>query len=132
MKKKKPEKVWGFTVASFFALLAIYAFKYALDFLILPKLFPQFYPYSWGALIAWLLSTIIVTVAAMLWISRFGWFYPIANLVYVVLALIWPLGLYGMGDFWHPLVAVIVGGVAMDIIQQIILWIFIFVGFARM
>ena len=33
--KKKPEKVWGFTVGAFFGMLAIYVVKYLVDFLLI-------------------------------------------------------------------------------------------------
>ena len=129
--KGKPEKVWGFTVASFLGLMGIFVLKYLLDFLLLPKLFPDLYPLSVGAILVWLASTLIVSFLALKFVTRIGFFYEIADLFYVLLVLIWPLGLYGTGLIPAFFVALI-GWIVMRAIQWVMLWIFILVGFVRM
>lgn len=131
-RKKKPEKVWGFTVASFCALMAVFVTKYLVDFLLLPWLFPQFYPVSGAAFLLWLATTLVAVLISMFFITRFGYFYPVANLLYVIIAAIWPLGLYGLGDFWPALIGAAAGGLVMYVIERLILWVFILVGFMRM
>lgn len=131
-EKRKVEKVWGFTVASFFGLLAIYAGKYVLDFWILPKLLPGLYPSSTGAFIAWLISSLVVVALCMKFITRFGYFYPVAQIVYSLLVLIAPCGLYGMTEWWGGIVGAVVSYIALDLIGRGILWIFILIGFVTM
>lgn len=129
---KKPEKVWGFTVASFFGLIGVFVAKYLIDFLVLPAIFPQFYPSTGMAFVLWLITSLVATVAAMLWITRFGYFYPVADIVYAIIMAIWPLGLYGTAEFWPAILAALAAAVILWVIQRLVLWIFIIVGFITM
>ena len=129
---KKVEKVWGFTVLSFFVLLGVFAVKYLVDFLLLPKIIPDLFPFSAGALILWFVSTIIFVFIALKFVSRIGFFYPFANLIYAVLAFAWPYGLYGLGDVVPVIVGLLIAYAIMALVERVMLWIFILVGFARM
>ena len=131
-EKRKVEKVWGFTVASFFGLLATYAGKYVLDFWILPRLLPDLYPFSTGAFIAWLISSLVVVALSMKFITRFGYFYPVAQIIYALLVFIFPCGLYGMTEWWMAAIGALVSYFALDLIGRGILWIFIIIGFVTM
>ena len=130
--RKKPEKVWGFTVAAFFGMIAIFVVKYLVDFLLLPAMLPQFYPTSGAAFLLWLATSLIATIASMLWVTRFGFFYPVADIVYALCVAIWPLGLYGTAEFWPSILAGLAAAIILWVIQRITLWIFILVGFMRM
>jgi len=131
-EKRKVEKVWGFTVASFFALIGVHIAKYFIDFHLLPKLFPSLFPLSLGAVGLWLASSIIISTLCMKFISRFGYFYPIAIFFYALCIVFWPMGAYGFGDIIPSILGAIIAGVALDLIQRGILWIFIFIGFITM
>ena len=131
-EKRKVEKVWGFTVASFFGLLATYAGKYVLDFWILPRLLPDLYPFSVGAFIAWLISSLVVVALSMKFITRFGYFYPVAQIIYALLVFIFPCGLYGMTEWWMAAIGALVSYFALDLIGRGIHWIFIIIGFVTM
>ena len=72
--KPKPEKVPGFTVASFFGLWAIFAVKYVVDFLLLPKLLPGIYPLSVWAIVVWAISTLIFSFISIEFVSGFSFF----------------------------------------------------------
>ena len=128
--KPKPEKVPGFTVASFFGLWAIFAVKYVVDFLLLPKLFPGIYPLSVWAIVAWVISTLVFSFISIEFVSGFSFFYPFANLVYVVLAAIWSFGLYGAEYLPGFLIAALMG-LIMYGVQRGILWILIFFDIIR-
>ncbi len=129
--KGKPEKVWGFTVGAFFGMLAVYVIKFLVDFLLIPKLFPDLFPVSWGAVGIWLATSVIFTVISFQFITRFGWFYLVAAILYALLVLFFPMGLYGTAET-APIVIAVVAGVILDLIQRIILWIYIGIGFITM
>ena len=129
--KKKPEKVWGFTVLSFFGMLLVYVIKFLVDFLLIPKIFPDFFPISWAAVGIWLASSVIFTVISFQFVTRFGWFYLAAAILYALLVLIFPMGLYGTAET-SPIVIAVLSGVILDLIQRIILWIYIGIGFITM
>ena len=128
--KPKPEKVPGFTVASFFGLWAIFAVKYVVDFLLLPKLLPGIYPLSVWAIVVWVISTLVFSFISIEFVSGFSFFYPFANLVYVVLAAIWSFGLYGAEYLPGFLIAALMG-LIMYGVQRGILWILIFFDIVR-
>ncbi len=128
---KKVEKVWGFSVLSFCGLLMIFVGKYLVDFLILPEIFSGLFPFSIGALIVWLISTLVFIFVALKFISRIGFFYPVAFIVYAVLVWAFPLGLYGLASV-PPLAGALLMYAVMCLIERIMLWIFILVGFVRM
>ena len=128
--KPKPEKVPGFTVASFFGLWAIFAVKYVVDFLLLPKLLPDIYPLSVWAIVVWVISTLVFSFISIEFVSGFSFFYPFANLVYVVLAAIWSFGLYGAEYLPGFLIAALMG-LIMYGVQRGILWILIFFDIVR-
>lgn len=128
---KKPERVPGFTVVSFVGLLIAFAAKYALDFLLFPKLFPDLYPFSVGAVIVWVISMIAFLIAALEFITGMGFFYPVAILVYAILVAIWPLNLYGAGEYMPGFVLAIIMGVIIYILQRIILWIMVLLSFIK-
>lgn len=129
---KKPEKVKGFTVASFFVLIGIFLAKYFLDFLLLPTLFPGFYPFSALAISIWAVETIVVCALTIKFISGFGYFYIPACLVYAIAVAIAPNGLFGFGDSIPAIVGGLIAYVATRLIQRIIIWIFIGLAFITM
>lgn len=128
--KPKPEKVPGFTVASFFGLWAIFAVKYVVDFLLLPKLLPDIYPLSVWVIVVWAISTLVFSFVSIEFVSGFSFFYPFANLIYVVLAAIWPFDLYGAEYLPGFLIAALMG-LIMYGVQRGILWILIFFDIVR-
>ncbi|MBR3323173.1 hypothetical protein IKG13_03900 [Candidatus Saccharibacteria bacterium] len=89
---KKPEKVRGFTALSFLTLIAIYAGKYCIDFLLLPAIFPN-YNTPPIAVTFWIIETIIITFLCIKFVTGFGYFYIPACLIYAVLVWIWPNGI---------------------------------------
>ena len=129
--KGKPAKVWGFTVGAFFGMLGVYVVKFLVDFLVIPKLFPDLFPISWGAAWVWVASSVIFTVISFQFITRMGYFYMAAAILYGLLVLIFPMGLYGTAET-APIVIAVVAGVLLDLIQQLILWVYIGIGFITM
>lgn len=129
---KKPAKVKGFTIASFFVLLGIFLAKYFLDFLLLPTLFPSIYPFSALAIIIWVVETILVCVITIKFVSGFGYFYIPACLVYAVAVAIAPNGLFGFGDVIPNIFGGLIAYAATRLIQRIILWITIGIAFVTM
>ena len=129
---KKPAKVKGFTVASFFVLLGIFLAKYFLDFLLLPTLFPSIYPFSALAIIVWVVETILVCIITIKFVSGFGYFYIPACLVYAIAVAIAPNGLFGFGDAIPAIVGGLIAYIATRLIQRIIIWIFIGLAFITM
>lgn len=129
---KKVEKVWGFTVLSFLALLAIFVVKYLVDFLLIPRIFPGLFPFSVGALLVWLVSSLLFSFIALKFITRMGFFYPAADIVYGILVWAFPCGLYGLESMLPALAGAMIAYVILRIIQRVMLWIFILVGFVRM
>lgn len=71
---KKPEKVPGFTVLSFLALIAIYIIKYCIDFLLMPALFANYNTPPF-AVTFWIIETIIITFLCIKFVTGFGYFY---------------------------------------------------------
>ena len=128
---KKPEKVRGFTVLSFFALIAIYAGKYCIDFLLLPAIFPN-YNTPPIAVTFWIIETIIITFLCIKFVTGFGYFYIPACLIYAVLVWIWPNGIFGFGDIMPAAAGAAIAYVASRIIERIEMWLFILAGFVRM
>ena len=129
---KKVEKVWGFTVLSFLILMAVFVVKYLVDFLLIPKIFPGLFPFSIGALLVWLASSLLFSFVALKFITRMGFFYPAADIVYAILVWAFPYGLYGLELIIPALAGAIIAYVILRIIQRVMLWIFILVGFVRM
>ena len=129
--KGKPEKIWGCTVGAFFGMLAVYVIKFLVDFLLIPKIFPDFFPISWPAVGIWLASSVIFTVISFQFITRFGYFYIAAAVLYALLVLIFPMGLYGTAET-APIVIAVLSGVILDLIQRAVLWIYIGIGFITM
>lgn len=129
---KKPAKVKGFTVASFFTLLGIYLAKYVLDFILLPLIFPQLYPFSAAAIIIWIIETIIITALCIKFVSGFGYFYIPACLIYAIGVAIYPNDVFMFG----PIIPQFFGGViayaASRIIERAVIWAFIGISFIRM
>ena len=129
---KKPEKVPGFTVLSFFGLIAIYIAKYCIDFLLLPALFPEAWESPAIAITAWTIETIIVTFLCIKFVTGFGYFYIPACFVYALCVLIWPNNAYGIGTAIPAIAGAGVAYLASRIIERIEMWIFILVGFVTM
>ena len=129
---KKPAKVKGFTVASFFVLLSIFLAKYFLDFWLLPTIFPSVYPFSALAIIIWAAETILICTLTIKFVSGFGYFYIPACLVYAIAVAIAPNGLFGFGTVIPQIVGGLIAYVATRLIQRIILWIFIGIAFITM
>jgi len=129
---KKPEKVWGCTLGSFLGLIGVFIAKYLVDFLLLPKLFPAWYPLSAAAIIAWLISAIIFTFVAMKFVSGLIYFYYVADLVYAVLVAILPMGLFGTAELFPGIVLAIIMAIMLYFLQRFMLWLIILWGFVRM
>ncbi len=130
-KRKKPEKVWGFTVLSFFAMLGVYAAKFFVDFCVLPNMFPDWYPFSIYAMIAWIATAAVATIISVQFITRFGFFYPVADIMYALFILLWPMGLYGTAN-WPDAIVALLAAFLLDVIQRAVLWIYIAIDFMRM
>jgi hypothetical protein len=128
---KKPEKVPGFTVLSFFGLIAVYVAKYCIDFLLMPALFPN-YNTPVFAITFWIVETIIVTFLCIKFITGFGYFYIPACLVYAILVWIWPNGIFGFGEIMPAVAGAGIAYAASRIIERVEMWLFILVGFIRM
>ncbi len=129
---KKPEKVPGFTVLSFFILMATYIGKYCLDFLLLPTLLPQVYAIPGLAIMLWIITTVIITFIAIKFISGFGLFYIPACLLYALCVLLWPNGAFGFGTVIPAALGATIAYVANRVIERIEMWIFMLVGFVTM
>ena len=128
---KKPEKVPGFTVLSFFILTAIYAAKYCIDFLLMPTLF-QSYNTPPFAVTFWIIETIVITALCIKFVSGFGYFYIPACLVYAALVSIWPNGIFGFGVVMPAIAGGAIAYAASRLIEKIEMWIFIGASFLRM
>ena len=128
---KKPEKVPGFTVLSFFVLIAIYVTKYCLDFLLLPAIFPV-YNTPPVAVTFWVIETIIITFLCIKFVTGFGYFYIPACLVYAILVGIWPNGIFGFGEVIPAIAGAGIAYAASCVIERVEMWLFILVGFIRM
>ena len=129
---KKPEKVPGFTVASFFGLIVIYIVKYCIDFLLLPALFPEAWENPAIAVSVWAGDTILITFLCIKFVTGFGYFYIPACLVYAICVLIWPNGAYGIGTAIPAIAGAAAAYIASRVIERIEMWIFILVGFVTM
>ena len=129
---KKVEKVWGFTALSFLGLLTTFVVKYLVDFLLIPQLLSELFPFSAGALVIWIVSSLFFSFVALKFITRMGFFYPVADVGYAVLVWVFPRGLYGLDIFLPAFAGAIIAYVVLRIIQRAMLWIFILVGFVRM
>lgn len=129
---KKPEKVRGFTVLSFFALMAAYIVKFLLDFLLLPTLFPNLYPLSPAAIIIWCADTVIITFIAIKFITGFGYFYIPACLIYAICVAIWPNNVFYFGSAIPAIVGGLITYVASRTIERIEMWLSILIGFITM
>ena len=129
---KKPEKVKGFTVASFIALQIVFIIKYLLDFLLLPHLFPELYPFSVIAIIIWVISTILVCALSIKFITGFGYFYIPACLFYAICVAIWPNNVFYFGTEIPSLLGAIITYAGNRIIERIIMWISIAISFITM
>ena len=131
-KKGEFARDMRYLALSFLGLVAVFVGKYFLDFWLLPKLFPSLYPVSIGALLIWLISTIVVSFLALKFVSGMGIFYEIADTIYALIALIWPLDLYGLGTAVPVIVGVLMAWIVMRAIQWVMLWAFILIGFVKM
>ncbi len=129
---KKVEKVWGFSVLSFMGLMAIFVVKYLIDFWIFPNAFKDLYPMSVGAIILWFVSSLLFIFLALKFITRMGFFYPAAFILYGVLVWALPNGMFGLEGTMQSLALALVMYVLMRIIQRAMLWIFILIGFVKM
>ena len=129
---KKPAKVKGFTVASFFVLLGIFLAKYFLDFLLLPALFPGLYPFSTLAIIIWAAETVLIYALTIKFVSGFGYFYIPACFIYALLVTIWPNGIFGFGVYLPAIAGGAIAYAASRLIERIEMWIAIGLSFIRM
>ena len=68
---------------------------------------------------------------ALKFISRIGFFYPVVFIVYAVLVWAFPMGLYGLASI-PPLAGALLAYAVMCLVERVMLWIFILVGFVRM
>ena len=128
---KKPEKVPGFTVLSFFILIAIYIAKYCIDFLLMPTIFPGYNTPAF-AVTFWIIETIIVTFLCIKFVTGFGYFYIPACLIYAILVAIWPNEIFGFGTVIPAIAGGAIAYVASRAIERLEMWLFILVGFVRM
>ena len=129
---KKPEKVKGFTVLSFLALIITYIAKFLLDFLLLPTLLPELYPLSAAAIAIWCISTILITFIAIKFITGFGYFYIPACLTYAICVAVWPNNLFYFGTVIPAILGGLIAYAASRLIERIEMWLFILAGFITM
>ena len=128
---KKPEKVPGFTVLSFFSLLAVYIIKYFIDFQLLPAIIPN-YNTPPIAVTFWIIETLIITFLCIKFITGFGYFYIPACLIYAILVGIWPNDIFGFGVVMPAIAGTAIAYAASRFIERIEMWLFILVGFIKM
>ena len=131
-KKGEFARDMRYLVLSFLGLVAVLVAKYFLDFRLLPMLFPALYPVSVGAIFIWLALTIVISFLALKFVSGFSIFYEIADAIYALMVLVWPLGLYGLGTVVPVIAGALIAWVIMYGIQRVMLWGFILVGFIKM
>jgi hypothetical protein len=129
---KRPEKVKGFTVVSFFVLIGIYLAKYALDCWLMPNLFPQLYPVSVLAIVIWVVETIVISSLCIKFVSGFGYFYIPACLVYALAVLIAPNNIFCFGTVIPHIFAGLIAYSASRFIQKVVMWFFIGLAFMTM
>ncbi len=129
--KPKVEKVWGFTVASFCTLMLIYVAKFLIDKFALPLFFIDNNTINLPYIIAWLVSNILVIVLCMQFLSRFGYFYTIGSILYTLLYFFAPPDFINLptGLFLASALLVLA---ALEIIERIIMHIYIIIGFITM
>jgi hypothetical protein len=128
---RKPEKVWGCTLWSFLALLGVFVGKYVVDFLLMPMLFPALFPFSVGAVVVWVITTLIFTIIAMKFVSGLIYFYYAADLVYAILTVIWSFGLYG-AEYVTGIGLAVIMAIVLYFIQRLVLWAMILLSFVKM
>ena len=128
---KKPAKVPGFTVLSFFVLIAIYVAKYCVDFLLMPAIFPG-YNTPVFAVTFWIIETIIITALCIKFVTGFGYFYIPACLIYAILVTIWPNGIFGFGVYLPAIAGGAIAYAASRLIERAEMWIAIGLSFIRM
>ena len=128
---KKPAKVPGFTVLSFFVLIAIYIAKYCIDFLLMPAIFPG-YNTPVFAVTFWIIETIIITALCIKFVTGFGYFYIPACLIYAILVTIWPNGIFGFGVYLPAIAGGAIAYAASRLIERAEMWIAIGLSFIRM
>ena len=128
---KKPAKVPGFTVLSFFVLIAIHVAKYCIDFLLMPAIFPG-YNTPVFAVTFWIIETIIITGLCIKFVTGFGYFYIPACLVYAILVTIWPNGIFGFGTIMPAIAGGAIAYAASRLIERAEMWIAIGLSFIRM
>lgn len=128
---KKPAKVPGFTVLSFFVLIAIYVAKYCIDFLLMPAIFPG-YNTPVFAVTFWIIETIIITALCIKFVTGFGYFYIPACLIYAILVTIWPNGIFGFGTYLPAIAGGAIAYAASRLIERAEMWIAIGLSFIRM
>ena len=131
-KKGEFARDMRYLALTFLGLVAVFVAKYFLDFWLWPTLFPGLYPISVGAFLIWLASTIVISFLAIKFVSGLGYYYEIVDAIYALIVLAWPRGLYGMTDLTTAILGALIAWVTMRLIQRIMLWIFILVGFVRM
>ena len=130
-QKPKVEKVWGFTVASFCTLMLIYVAKFFIDKWILPQFFIDDNSINLPYLIAWVISNILVVVLCMQFLSRFGYFYTIGSILYTLLCVLMPPSFIESLPF-PTLVTGLLVLFALEIIERIIMQIYVVIGFITM
>ena len=131
-RNKKIEKVWGFSILSFLGLMATFIIKYFVDFWLFQNVFKDLYPMSVGAIILWITSSLFFIFLALKFVTRIGFFYPVAFMLYGVLVWVLPNGMFGIGDSMQSLILATIMYILMRIIQRMMLWIFVLIGFVKM
>ena len=131
-RNKKIEKVWGFSILSFLGLMATFIIKYFVDFWLFQNVFKDLYPMSVGAIILWITSSLFFIFLALKFVTRIGFFYPAAFMLYGVLVWVLPNGMFGIGDSTQSLILAAIMYILMRIIQRMMLWAFVLIGFVKM
>lgn len=129
---RKVEKVWGFSILSFLGLMAIFIIKYFVDFWLFQNVFKDLYPMSVGAVTLWITSSLFFIFLALKFVTRIGFFYPAAFMLYGVLVWALPNGMFGIGDSMQSLILATIMYILMRIIQRMMLWAFVLIGFVKM
>ena len=131
-RNKKIEKVWGFSILSFLGLMATFIIKYFVDFWLFQNVFKDLYPMSVGAVTLWITSSLFFIFLALKFVTRIGFFYLAAFMLYGVLVWVLPNGMFGVGSSTQSLILATIMYILMRIIQRMMLWVFVLIGFVKM
>lgn len=112
--------------------MATFIIKYFVDFWLFQNVFKDLYPMSVGAVTLWITSSLFFIFLALKFITRIGFFYPAAFMLYGVLVWVLPNGMFGVGSSTQSLILATIMYILMRIIQRMMLWVFVLIGLVKM